>query len=112
MRYRFSFPVIALLFSLILASCASGPPISGIIYTNVKQPYFDILGKAQLTDTDRTKVGQTVCHTYVFWLVATGDCSIGTAMDNGGLKKVQNVDVHVVDYLGLYGTYTLTVFGE
>lgn len=58
-----------------------------------------------------TKEGRAVC-TSILSIVATGDCSIAAAAQNGGIKQIQNVDTHVKNILGLYSIYTTIVKGQ
>ena len=43
---------------------------------------------------------------------ASGDASIGTAMRNGGIKKVHHVDYNVKNILFIYSETVTTVYGE
>ncbi len=48
----------------------------------------------------------------VLGLVAVGDCSIDAAKKNGGITKVNHVDMDVMNILGIYGSYKVIVSGE
>jgi hypothetical protein len=43
---------------------------------------------------------------------ATGDSSIKTAADNGGITKISHVDYHTTSVLGIYAKTTVTVYGD
>ena len=107
MRRRHVSPLIVLLMLPLLAGCAAMAmqPVTGFIYSDVKGP---------LTATDNTvssKVGTAVC-TSILGLVAQGDASIETAAKNGGITKISHVDYHSTNILGIYATFTVTVYGE
>ncbi|MGR6034091.1 MAG: TRL domain-containing protein [Candidatus Nitrosoglobus sp.] len=90
--------------SATLAGCATVYPV-GAFYTNVKLPM-------QVTDnTNEFKKGEATCQS-ILSLVATGDCSIEAAKENGGIRKVSHVDWDVENILGIMGTYKVTVYGE
>ncbi len=48
----------------------------------------------------------------ILGLVSTGDASIRTAAQNGGISEVMTVDHKVSNLLGVYSTFTTTVTGE
>jgi hypothetical protein len=74
------------------------------IYTNVQGPVA--VGSAGSSQ----KVGEASSTAIVFF--ATGDASIQTAMQNGGITKVHHVDHKSMGILGLYAKYTTVVYGE
>ena len=88
-----------------LVGCASIQPI-GIAYTDLNLPL-----NATSNDGKASKVGTSECKS-VLTLVAWGDCSIETAKKNGGITKVHHIDFDVNNILGIYGKYTVTVYGE
>ena len=61
-------------------------------------------------DVKPSKVGTAEARGIV--LYATGDCSLGTAMKNGGITKVHHVDYEVFTILGLYSKTKTIVYGE
>ena len=91
--------------ALVLGGCATAYPI-GSLYTELKLP---------VTATEAAgpslKVGTAKC-TSVLGLVATGDASIEAAKKSAGITKVHHVDWDARNILGLYGEYTVTVYGE
>jgi hypothetical protein len=88
-----------------LTACATPYPI-GSIMTDVNLP-------VQVTSNDglSSKMGEATCNSYLS-MVSTGDCSIDTAKKNGSITKVQHVDWHAHNILGLIGHYKLTVYGD
>jgi hypothetical protein len=44
--------------------------------------------------------------------IAWGDASVEAAMQTGQINKIHHVDVETFHVLGLYATYTTTVYGE
>jgi hypothetical protein len=45
-------------------------------------------------------------------LLARGDASIKTAMENGRITRIHHVDSEEFNILGIYCTRTITVYGE
>ena len=60
---------------------------------------------------ESSKKGIAYCESFL-GLITTGDASIQAAADNGGITKISHVDWDVRNILGLYGKYTVTVYGE
>ncbi|MCX5695042.1 MAG: TRL-like family protein [Candidatus Omnitrophica bacterium] len=92
--------------TFLLSGCASIYPI-GSLYTGVKLPNNMGDGK----DISYTKIGKAQASS-ILCLVATGDASLEKAIQNGGIKTVKYVDYHVDNFLGIYGTYTTTAYGD
>ena len=88
-----------------LMGCAMLVPMGGL-YTGVKLP-FGATGNSGVS----SKTGVAECRS-VLGLVAVGDCSIDAAKKNGGITKVNHVDMDVMNILGIYGTYRVIVSGE
>ena len=88
----------------LLTGCANSIPI-GALYTNVKLP-VSATANAQAP----TKKGTAQC-TSILGLFATGDASIEAAKQNGGITKITHVDYDASNVLGIYGKYTVTVYG-
>lgn len=94
--------------ALLATSCAVvGTPVGkGALYTSVTSGDFvtsnTISGK---------KVGQSSA-TNILGLVATGNAGIEQAAKNAGIKKVSHVDSKKTTILGIFSTYTTTVYGE
>lgn len=90
---------------LLLTSCATSVPI-GTLYTEVKLPITATGAEAGKT----LKVGKAQCQS-ILTLIAIGDASIETAKQNGKITKVTHVDWEAKNILGIFGTYTVTVYG-
>jgi len=86
--------------------CATvASPVTGAIFMDVKAP---------LTATnaaDSKKMGTSMATT-ILGLFATGDASIETAAKNGKITKIQHVDYHSTNILGIYSTFTVEVYGD
>lgn len=91
--------------AMLVSGCASTQPM-GNLYTDVKLPV-----DAEQGAGSAQSMGSTSC-TSILSLVATGDCSIEAAKKNGNISEVTHVDWEAKNYLGLYGKYTLTVYGN
>jgi TRL (tRNA-associated locus)-like protein len=94
------------LSTLSLSGCATGvkAPIVGGLYTNTKGPEF------ATANTAASKTGKATCEAVLG--IATGDCSIETAMKEAGIHKIHYVDSKVKSVLGIYVEYTTIVHGE
>lgn len=93
--------------ALMLAGCAAGmgSPIPGQLWAEVKAPR---LGIGEAADA---KEGRAVCKS-ILGMVALGDCSIEAAKKQGGLSKVEYVDMQTKNILGVYAEYTTVVRGQ
>jgi hypothetical protein len=90
----------------LLTGCAvSMSPTTGFLYSDVKGPLV------ATSNAGSSKVGTAIC-TSILGLVSTGDASIETAMKAGGITKIHHVDYHSTGILGIYATFTVTVYGE
>lgn len=105
MARRTSLLAMVLAAAFLLAGCASYWP-HGILYTDVKGPAA--VGSEGFS---YSKVGVAKA-TSVLGLVATGDCSVKAAMENGKINKVKYVDYQAKSIIGLVGEYTTTVYGD
>ena len=97
--------VIAVL-GLFASGCATAYPI-GSLYTELTLP--TAVGPAEATSY--SKIGESTCNSYLA-LIATGDCSIEAAAQNGDIQKIKLVDYKAKNVLGLIGEYTTTVYGD
>jgi hypothetical protein len=88
-----------------LTACATPYPVGGL-WTNVALPVT-----ATANHGVAAKQGEAVCKSYLA-LFSVGDCSIDVAKKNGGITKVDHVDWHATNFLGIVGTYKLTVYGD
>jgi hypothetical protein len=80
-------------------------PALGVMYTDVSD------GMAATGNVGSSKVGSATATSILGW-VATGDASIDAASRAGGITKIHHVDYHSKNILGVYGQYTVTVYGE
>ena len=63
------------------------------------------------SDEQASKKGTSSC-TSVLMMFAVGDCSVETAAKDGGITEIHHVDWDAKNFLGLYGSYKLTVYGN
>lgn len=99
-----SLAVISLIFTAISYTSAQAESVYGAIYKNVQQP-----GSGSCSVTPY-KQGEAVCRSY-FGIVATGDCSIKTAMENGKIKNLSHYDEHVKNIVG-FKTVKVIAYGQ
>lgn len=94
--------------ALLATSCAvvNTPVGTGFLYTSVTSG--DLATSNTLTGK---KVGQSSA-TNILGLVATGNAGIELAAKNAGIKKISHVDSKKTTILGIFSTYTTTVYGE
>ena len=57
-----------------------------------------------------SKTGSATCKN-IWYIVTTGDCSVRTAMRNGGIKSLAGYDVHRENVLG-FQTITVKAWGN
>ena len=83
-------------------------PPTAMVLTNVKAPLS--------TEFNNTSVGAKSGSSEsmsILWLVAFGDCSIETAVKNGGLKTIDYADYEVMSVLfGMFSRFVVTVHGQ
>lgn len=91
---------------VLLSGCATMYPV-GSLYTGVKIPNNMGAGK----DVSYTKIGKSSACS-ILSLIATGNASLEKAIQNGGIKTVKYVDYSADNFLGIFGTYTTTVYGD
>ena len=92
--------------AVFFTGCATPFPV-GIIVTDVQLP---VLATNNPVSED-TKKGESSCESF-FGLFATGAASIQEAAEEGGITKITHVDWSAKNILGVYGVYTVTVYGE
>ena len=90
----------------LLAGCAFTPvaPPRGIMYTDQSAPLFPA------SETGSIK-GSASAHNVLF-LVGWGDCSIKTAAEKAGIKKIKNTDYDLTNIFIFYQKFTVNVYGE
>jgi hypothetical protein len=102
---RFLNLAVALVLSGLLAGCVVGPT-PGWIYTNAKYPLL-----ATGSSKEPTRVGRATVRS-IFLAFATGDASIQTAAQNGGITEIHHVDYEAQNVLGVISDYTVVVYGN
>lgn len=91
--------LLALFLSVSLSSC---------LYSNIRVPLDEDLWETRLGD----KVGMSSNHS-VLWLVAWGDAGVKAAAAQGGLTKINHMDMAVQTYFfGVYTRRDTIVYGE
>lgn len=107
MRKSFLSAAIIAASTLLLSSCAivSTPVGMATLYTGVET------GHSVTSNNIGKKVG-TATATNVLGIVAVGDASINKAAKDAGIKKISHVDQKQTSMLGLFSSYTTTVYGE
>ena len=98
-----------LLSTMYLTGCGAYAvsPVSGFLHTDVKGPVM----ATSNTISDGYASG-SASATSILGLIAKGDASIETAARNGGITKIYFVDHSSENILGIFATYTVTVYGE
>jgi len=96
-----------LLLAVGTAGCLSAPfqPPTGFI-SNYSAP---LSTEGNLKAGSKTGKAEAVC---VLGIVATGDCSLDTAIRNGGLKSVSYADYEYLNVLGIYRRVILKAIGD
>ena len=94
--------------ALILSGCAYNSPVPGAFFTGTTFPSGD---KVKLDSETASKQGKSSCYS-VFALVAFGDCSINSAMKDGGITKIHHVDSKSTHFLFIMYRYDTIVYGE
>ena len=94
--------------ALILSGCAYNSPVPGILYTGTTFPSGD---KVRLDSETAGKQGKSSCRSF-FGLVAHGDCSIKSAMKDGGIHQIHHVDSSSMNVLYFFFKYDTIVYGE
>ncbi len=98
---------IAVLFAASLTGCAmTVGPVTGVAYTNAKYPWT-----ATGSPKEPTRVGRATVRSF-FGFVATGDASIQTAAQNGGITEIHHVDYEAQNIFGVVADFTVVVYGN
>ena len=89
--------------ALLFTSCATiaTPAGLGSLYTDMQS------GETATSNT----VGTAEAVNF-FGVLVMGDASINAAAKKAGIKKISHVDSKKSSILGLYGKYTIFVYGE
>lgn len=85
-----------------------GGSTMGSIYSQVDGA---VIGGAPVGQTTSTAKIGTAQSTAIIGF-AMGDSSIQSAMQSGGITKINHVDYKVMNVLGVYVKYTTMVYGE
>ena len=59
-----------------------------------------------------TKCGEVSYPVFLSCIAFNGDASIQTAAKKAGITRISHIDVKMTSILGIYGTYTVYVWGE
>ena len=94
--------------ALILSGCAYNSPVPGAFFTGTTFPSGD---KVKLDSETASKQGKSSCYS-VFALIAFGDCSINSAMKEGGITKIHHVDSSSMNFIYFFYKYDTIVYGE
>ena len=94
--------------ALILSGCAYNSPVPGVFFTGTTFPSGD---KVKLDSETASKQGKSSCYS-VFALVAFGNCSITSAMRDGGITKIHHVDSSSMNVYIFFFKYDTIVYGE
>lgn len=79
-------------------------------YAHFKAPSLHLAASYDAEGTDRT--GGASCN-QILWVFAVGDCSIQTAMRNGGISKLHHVDTeNRMILFGAWSELTIQAYGE
>lgn len=89
---------------LFTTMAAKADTLLGIIYNGATTP------GGGYTPAVATKTGSAVCKSILF-IVGVGDCSVRTAMKNGGIKSLAGYDVYRENILG-FQTITVKAWGN
>lgn len=93
--------------SLVLSGCAmTVGPVTGTAYTNAKYPWM-----ATGSTKEPTRVGRATVRSF-FGFIATGDASIQTAAQNGGITEIHHVDYEAQNIFGVLADFTVVVYGN
>lgn len=101
--------LLGLMLSATGCSYYSAPvmPPGGLFYTNIQAPVD--------TDVQSNPVGAKVgssSSSSILGLFAFGDASLASAVQNGGLTKVDHVDYEFFNLLFIYQKFTINAHGE
>lgn len=88
-----------------IIGCASGSPVSGMLYS-------DVQGPVNATGSMRGNLHGEACAASYLGLVALGDASISAAAKAGGVNQISHVDHTWTNILGLYAQYCTHVWGS
>lgn len=96
--------VISLAALLLTATAANAEFLGGFIYNGATTP------GGGYTAITASKQGSSTCKN-IWYIVSVGDCSVRTAMKNGGIRTLAGYDVHRENILG-FQTITVKAWGN
>lgn len=98
---------LALVAAAGMVSCATMGTQAGMgaIYQDVKT------GETVTSNALGSKVGTAEVNN-ILGIILTGDASVETAAKSAGITKISHIDSQKKSILGIYGTYTVYVYGE
>jgi hypothetical protein len=106
MRKNVLMMALAVAMLVVMSGCAVvQTPVLGLVFTEVKAPITADAGAGS------GRVGKATAKSFL-GLVALGDASIEAAMKNGGIRRANHIDYQSKSILGVYGEFTVIVYGE
>lgn len=91
--------------SMFVIGCASGPPISGALYS-------DVQGPVAATSATRGSLHGQACASSYFGLFATGDASISAAAKAANVTQISHVEQSYSNILMFWAQYCTIVYGS
>lgn len=85
--------IISLTVFLFTVTVANAEFLGGFIYNGATTP------GGGYTNVPASKQGTSTCKN-IWYIVSVGDCSVKTAMKNGGIRSLSGYDVHRDNILG------------
>jgi hypothetical protein len=95
---------LALVLLLFTAAGANAEFLGGFIYNGATTP------GGGYTAAIASKQGTATCRN-ILYIVGVGDCSVRTAMKNGGIRSLAGYDVHRENIIG-FQTITVRAWGN
>lgn len=94
--------------ALVFPACSlTGTPAgAGLIWTNVS-----VAENVTSSAAESSKNGSGSI-TSILGLFAFGDASVESATNRAGITQIHHVDYDLMSFLGLFGHYTITVYGD
>lgn len=85
--------IVTLAVLLFSATAANAEFLGGLLYTGATTP------GGGYTTASPSRTGTAHCNNFMY-LISIGDCSVKTAMKNGGIRTLGGYDVQRESYLG------------
>ena len=96
--------LVAAALLIFTASAANAEFLGGLLYTGATTP------GGGYTSVAPTRTGTASCKNFMY-LISIGDCSVRTAMKNGGIRTLSGYDVQREFILGVQ-TITVKAWGN